>query len=1065
MKKKKILLISSVLLGVAFSADSQITVTYDNYSNYNNGIYQQLDTATTSLKTIVPGSAGTGVSYNFSALTSNVKSSSSFMASSAGLLGSKYSMTQVCMLQDTIYSYFDTSANKPATYLNLWGQSGDILSNHVNNAVVYTKPQTVITFPATYLTAFKDTATYDNKFNYGAYYEGYWVDSLRQKQRIITRSVIDGWGTVTTPDTAGLPCLRQNVLIHYTDSTWAKVKVGSNNYWLAISADTSFTQNYNYISTFGPIVNITNYNDSINRIYQIRWNTFPTLTIAAAGPTTFCSGGSVVLTAMGATSYTWSPSASLSASTGTTVTATPTATTTYTVIGTTAGMKTHSTTITVTVNTGTTPTLTVTHPGSDTICSGNSVSFTAATATSYAWTPATGLSATSGATVSANPTTTQTYTVIGSNGACTSAPQTVVVTVNPTPTVVISVTSGSTTLCSGSSVTLAASGATTYSWNTGATTTNLTVSPTATTTYTLTGTLGLCKAAPTQVVTVITTPTLATVTHIGTDSICSGSMDSVSFTAGGSASTYTWIPSTGLNTSTGTSVKAYPSASTTYTITGTTGSCMSATKTVIVTVNSTPTVTVGPVSPAICSGGTVTLTASAATGTTYSWNAGSSTGSSITVSPTATTTYSVTGTSTKGCISATATDMVSVVTTLTVTVTPSATAICPGGPVTLTAGGALTYTWAPATGLNATTGTSVKDTAKIPTATTYTVTGTSGTGCNNTGNVTVTVNAIPTLSVTCSNSNDSICSGSMATLTASGANTYTWSPTNYLNTGTGSSVEAFPPSTTTYTVIGTNTVTGCASAPTTQVLGVKAVTPPTLVITATPTVVCSGNSAILSITGATGYIWSPSATLNSSTGSSVTATPTATTSYTVTGSVGTCTGYESVIKLTVNPSPTVTITHTGSDTVLAVTDSVPLTAKGASTYKWKPATGLSCTTCANPKGVVGTYTVIGTSANGCTDSATVTIYLFTGMSQLASGNNIVVFPNPVSGNYLTINNNTSNKNLYTVIYDLTGREVMNTTISGQNNTFSVENLANGVYMLRIFNNTELVKSEKIVIIR
>jgi hypothetical protein len=79
----------------------------------------------------------------------------------------------------------------------------------------------------------------------------------------------------------------------------------------------------------------------------------------------------------------------------------------------------------------------------------------------------------------------------------------------------------------------------------------------------------------------------------------------------------------------------------------------------------------------------------------------------------------------------------------TVSVTPSAATYCnPGTGVTLAASGASTYTWAPATGLSATSGASV---VASPTATTtYTVTGTDANGCTATSSVTITVNSTPT---------------------------------------------------------------------------------------------------------------------------------------------------------------------------------------------------------------------------------------------------------------------------------------------------------------------------------
>lgn len=148
------------------------------------------------------------------------------------------------------------------------------------------------------------------------------------------------------------------------------------------------------------------------------------------------------------------------------------------------------------------------------------------------------------------------------------------------------------------------------------------------------------------------------------------------------------------------------------------------------------------------------------------------------------------------------------------TVSP-ATTVCSGQNTTLTVSSpiALTYTWSPATGLSATTGTSV--TASPTTNTTYTVTGTDATtNCTVSKTIAVTVvsnTTNPTLTVT--NTTPTICSGITAsTLTVSGANTYTWSPAAGLSSTTGSTVIANPSVTTTYTVTGN---TGCRTASTT----------------------------------------------------------------------------------------------------------------------------------------------------------------------------------------------------------------------------------------------------------
>ena len=107
-----------------------------------------------------------------------------------------------------------------------------------------------------------------------------------------------------------------------------------------------------------------------------------------------------------------------------------------------------------------------------------------------------------------------------------------------------------------------------------------------------------------------------------------------------------------------------------------------------------------------------------------------------------------------------------------VTVTASAT-ICSGSSRTLTATGAVSYSWSPSTYLSSISGTSV---VSSPTANaTYTVTGTDANGCTNTANTTVTVTNLPS-TPTLSSSSKTICSNqtqSLNSLVTSGGS-YTW---------------------------------------------------------------------------------------------------------------------------------------------------------------------------------------------------------------------------------------------------------------------------------------------------
>jgi hypothetical protein len=198
-------------------------------------------------------------------------------------------------------------------------------------------------------------------------------------------------------------------------------------------------------------------------------------------------------------------------------------------------------------------------------------------------------------------------------------------------------------VCSGDSVTLSASGASTYAWD-NAVTDGTAFTPTATATYTVTGkgskarswydtrsTANGCDGTDTVVVTVNTLP----IVDAGADqAVCSGG--SVTLSASG-ASTYAW--DNGITDGTAFT----PTATATYTVTGTDGNGCDGTDTVVVTVK--PTVSAGA-DQRVCSGDSVTLSASGAS--TYTWDNGIT--DSVAFTPASTVTYTVTGTDGNGCI-------------------------------------------------------------------------------------------------------------------------------------------------------------------------------------------------------------------------------------------------------------------------------------------------------------------------------------------------------------------------------------------------------------------------------
>ncbi len=113
---------------------------------------------------------------------------------------------------------------------------------------------------------------------------------------------------------------------------------------------------------------------------------------------------------------------------------------------------------------------------------------------------------------------------------------------------------------------------------------------------------------------------------------------------------------------------------------------------------------------------------------------------------------------------------------------------------------------------------------------------------NITNEVTVTVNSLPTVTVTPTSATICQPGATAVPLMASGASTYTWSPTTGLTPTTGANVSALPTVTTSYVVTGTDG-NGCVNTATAVITVNNA--PVITSVTATPTTVCSGANSQL----------------------------------------------------------------------------------------------------------------------------------------------------------------------------------------------------------------------------
>ncbi|HEX2899871.1 MAG TPA: PKD domain-containing protein, partial [Bacteroidia bacterium] len=655
-------------------------------------------------------------------------------------------------------------------------------------------------------------------------------------------------------------------------------------------------------------------------------------TITAGGPTTFCAGGSVVLSSSVTTGNTWSPGGATTQDI--TVTTSGSYTVTQTISGCTSAP---SAPIVVTVNPiPATPAITA--GGPTTFCAGGSVTLTSSSTSGNTWSPG-------GATTqSINVTTGGTYTVQVTTAGCTSAPSApVTVTVNPTPAAPVITPAGPTTFCTGGSVVLTSSATTGNTWSPGGATTQ-SITATASGSYTVTQTVGGCTspASVPVVVTVTPPPPGPTVTASGPTTICAGS--SVTLTSSATSGN-TWSP--GGATTQAITVNTAGS----YTVTQTVSGCTSAPSTpVVVTVNplpSTPTITAsGPTT--FCAGGSVTLTSSTPSGNV--WSPSGQTTQSITVTTSGN--YTVLATA-SGCSSATAVPVTVTVNAAPATPTISAsgpTSFCTGGSVTLTSSSTSGNTWSP--------GGSTTQSVTVTTSGSYTVQVTNGFGCTATSAPTVvTASPQPATPTITASGPTTFCAGGSVNLVSSSTSGNTWSPGG--STGQTLSVSTAG----SYSVVVTNQ--GCASNPSAPVV---VTIQPLPVVQFTPsaagmTVTFTDNS----LNGPTAWSWN-FGDGNTSTLQNPTHTYANPGSYSICLTATNSCGFNvSCQTILVCQAPVAAFSQTGNLLQVAFTDA---STGSPTSWAWDFGDG-GTSTLQNPShsyAAPGTYNVCLTSTNACSTS-------------------------------------------------------------------------------------------------
>ena len=458
------------------------------------------------------------------------------------------------------------------------------------------------------------------------------------------------------------------------------------------------------------------------------------------------------------------------------------------------------------------------------------------------------------------------------------------------------------------------------------------------------------------------------------------------------------------------------------------------TQLVTVVVNPAPTPIITPNGNTVfCFGNSVTLDAGVYS--SYSWS-NSSTGESITVSSSGN--YVVTVTGNNGCTGTTS-QTVTVNQLPTPSITPNGnTVFCSGNSVTLDAGTYSSYNWS---------NSSTSESITVSSSGNYIVTVTDNNGCTGTTSQTVTVNALPTPTIT-PNGNTVFCFGNSVTLDAGIYSSYNWS-----NSSTGESITVSSSGNYIVTVTDNNGCTGTTS----QTITVNPLPTPTI----TPngnTAFCFGNSVTLDAGIYSSYNWS-----NSSTSESITVSSSGNYIVTVTNNNG-CTGTTSQT-VTVNPLPVVTLNPT--DTAVCLSSPAFNLSGGNPMNGTYWGIGVNNGVFDPPISGLGTFviTYAFTDSLGCSDSATqnITVDICAGINGIAEGNFINLYPNPNDGSFMLSYNLSTNSQFN--IMDVTGRIVYTHTLNNNSGKvyLNASGLSNGIYYWQVISDKITAGKGKMVI--
>ena len=361
-------------------------------------------------------------------------------------------------------------------------------------------------------------------------------------------------------------------------------------------------------------------------------------------------------------------------------------------------------------------------------------------------------------------------------------------------------------------------------------------------------------------------------------------------------------------------------------------------------------------------------------------------------------------------------------------ISSSSPIVCSGSSTTLTANGANNYSWS----TNELT-TSISVSPSI--ITNYTVVGTDGNGCSNSGSITITVNDNPIVGINSSDADNTLCVGDMLTLSGTGANTYTWD--NAVIDGVG-----FTPTSITYNVLGTD-VNGCSNSANISII-VNNLPIVDINSSDADNTLCAGEMLTLNGTGADSYVW------DNGVDNGVDFTP-ASTTYNIIGTDANGCSNTASIMITVNSSVAPIITENAGT----------LTADQSNVQWYGVNQGLiaGANSPVYAALMTDTYYCVNTSSVCTSDTSNNIFVLIDGIAKLE--NTIGIYPNPNKGQFTVELSNEA----FVTIHNSIGQIIYSAQLNSGKTKVDLSNkeVAEGIYTVKISNSNGSTQVKKLVI--